>query len=106
TLPVDFEVAGVLGVERALAVTQPADECAAALLAEHVAVRLTPGRERTFDHARESARHPAEQAMAGIEDFIRRVAFGRLGERGGDRQADQDRENEQGSDGAHGYSVA
>src|SRR5207248_1132367 len=42
-LPVDAQVAGIFGVERALAEPQPADEGAAAFLAEHVAVRLAPG---------------------------------------------------------------
>src|SRR5262245_46570693 len=35
-LPVDFQVAGVLGVERALAITKAADERAAALLPKHI----------------------------------------------------------------------
>ena len=77
-LPVDPQVAGVLGVERAFAVAQPADEGAAGFLAEDVAVRQAPLADGLLDHLREPARHAAEKAVAGIEDFARRKpAFAR-----------------------------
>src|SRR5688500_13553805 len=65
--PVDAQVADVLRITRALAVAQSADERAAALLAQHVAVRLAPGGEVALHHTRETARHAAEKSMAGIE---------------------------------------
>src|SRR5207253_8127939 len=46
TLPVDAQVAGVLGVERTLAVTQAGDERAGPFLAEHIAVGQAPLADR------------------------------------------------------------
>src|SRR5947209_16642630 len=77
TLPIDAQVARVLGVERAFAITQAADDRAAAFLPEDVTVGLAPGRKRALDHARKLTRHATEEAVTGIEDFVRRVAFGR-----------------------------
>ena len=70
-LPVDLQIAGILGVEHALAVAQPGDEGAAGLLAEDVAVRQAPVADRLLDDLRQPARHRAEEVVAGVDDFAR-----------------------------------
>jgi len=42
SLPVDPQVAGILGVQRAFTVAQAGDEGAGAFLAEHIAVGQAP----------------------------------------------------------------
>src|ERR1043165_676589 len=82
SLPVNAQVAGVLRIECALAVTQPPNESAPAFLTQDVAVVLAPRGESTFDPRRQPARDTAEEAVPGVENFVRRIALGRLSERG------------------------
>src|SRR5215204_4615143 len=66
-LPEQRPLADVLGIERALAVAQAADERARCLLAENVAVGLAPALDRLLDGQSEPARHGAEEAVTGID---------------------------------------
>src|SRR5262245_59212736 len=72
-LPKDPEVAGVLGVEDAFAVTQPRDHGAAGFLPQHVAVGEPKLATRLLDYLREAPRDGAEETVAGIDDFVRGV---------------------------------
>src|SRR5262249_13062310 len=74
SLPEHPQVAGVLGVERALAVAQPRHEGAAGLLAENVPVRLSPVADRLFDDLREPTRDLAEESVPGTDQVAGRVA--------------------------------
>ena len=60
-LPVDPVAAGILGVERAFAVAQAGNECAAGILAQNVAVRAPLLLERVFDDARQALGDGAEE---------------------------------------------
>src|SRR3954468_7914598 len=100
-LPVHPQVTRVLGVEGAFAIAKSANESAAALLTEDVAVRLPPGGEGALDHAGEAARDAAEEFMAGVEDFIRRIAFGGLRACRRRRQRDEQGQQKGISKGSH-----
>ena len=54
-MPEHLMVTGVLGVERALAIGQAADQRAGSLLAEQIAVWQAVGRKDLFDHGGEAA---------------------------------------------------
>src|SRR3979490_2889057 len=78
-LPVDAQIAGILGVERAFAVAQPGDKGAGAFLAENVAVRQAPLADRALDHRGEAARDVAEKLVPGADQFVGPVVVrGRL----------------------------
>ena len=70
-LPVDPQVAGILGVERAFAVPQSGDKGATAFLAENVAVRQAPLADGAFDHRGEAAGDVAEKPVSGVDQFVR-----------------------------------
>src|SRR5713101_7054423 len=70
TLPIDPQIAGVLGVQRAFAVTQPADESAAGFLAEDVAVVQAPLAHRPLDDLRQAARNPAEELVTRVYQLM------------------------------------
>ena len=76
-LPEHAQIAGILGVERAVAVAQAADEGAAGFLAQNVAVRLPPLAHRFLDDHGEPARDAAEKVMSGIDQFVRRELVAR-----------------------------
>src|ERR1700733_11949861 len=73
-LPVDPQVAGVLGVKRSLAVAEPRDKRARTFFAEDVAVLQAPLADRAFDHRSQTARDIAEELVAGTDQFIRPVS--------------------------------
>src|SRR5437762_3119703 len=73
-LPVDAVDAGVLGVERALAVAQAGYEGAARILAQDVAVGSALFLERVLHHAGKPLADRAEEAVTGLEDLARGVA--------------------------------
>src|SRR5690606_38370941 len=75
-LPIDFQIAGIFGVEGALAVAQTRDEGPRAFLAQDVAVRQAPLADRTFDDGCETPRDVAEEPGSGFEEFIRRIGAG------------------------------
>jgi hypothetical protein len=75
-LPVDLQIAGVLRVERALAVAQTTDEGAACLLSQNIAVGLAPLAEGALDDTGEAAGDSAEEAVAGVEDLVGAVSAG------------------------------
>src|SRR5262249_43545986 len=94
-LPIDPQIAGVLGVERALAIAQSADEGAACLLAEDVAVGLAPLAHRPLDDGCKAAGDAAEEAVTGVDQFARRKSrFGRGRGRRALRTGRDDRETE------------
>src|SRR5262249_4429693 len=70
-LPEHAHVAGILGVERSLAVAQAGHERAAALLPEDVTIGLTPIAHCSLDHARKPAGNRAEELMASVDQFKR-----------------------------------
>ena len=91
-LPEDPQVATILGVESALAVSQTADECTTSFLAEDVTVRLTPLVHGFLDNQSNALRYTAKEVMASIHNFNggvllrRRTRDRRLGLRLGYRQ--------------------
>src|SRR6516165_4058242 len=72
-LPKDPEVAGVLGVEDAFAVTQSGDHGAAGFLSQHVAVGESKLAPRLLHDLREPPRNGAEETVTGIDDFVRGI---------------------------------
>ncbi len=70
-LPVYPLVPSIFGVERAVAVTQAADEGAPSFLAQNVAVRLSPLAARLFDEGSHTLRDAAKEVMAGIDNLAR-----------------------------------
>ena len=68
----DLQVSGIFRTERALAITQAADERPAALFAEHVTVGQTPLADGFLHDGGEAARYAAEKAVPGIDDLVRR----------------------------------
>ena len=68
-LPVDAHIAGILRVERAVAIAQAADKSAAGFFTKDVAVRLPPLIAGLFHERRQAARDAAEKVMAGIDDL-------------------------------------
>src|SRR5207245_8339441 len=78
-LPVDSKIAGILGVQDSLPVTQPRDNRAAGLLAEDISVGKAPLAARFLDDLRQPARNRAEKPMTGVDNFVRGVlpALGR-----------------------------
>ena len=69
-LPVDAYVAGILGIERAVAITQTADKGAAGFFAEDIAVRLPPLIAGFLDQLRQAARDAAEKVVPGVDDLV------------------------------------
>src|SRR5438445_4206574 len=72
-LPKDPEIAGVLGVEDAFAVTQPGDHRAAGFLSQHVALGQSELASRLLHDLREPPRDGAEETVTGIDDFVRGI---------------------------------
>src|SRR6202034_100571 len=68
-LPVDANVAGILGIEGDIAVTQPADEGAAGVFAKDIAVRLAPLIAGVLDQLRKAAGDSAEKVVPGVDDL-------------------------------------
>src|SRR5262249_20244419 len=94
SLPEYAQIAGVLGVERAVAIAQAADKGAAGFLAENIAVRQPPLADRLLDDHSEAAGNAAEKSMPGIDQFVRGEPVGGHGlrrrrgrGRGGGRRA-------------------
>src|SRR5512147_1989317 len=54
TLPVDFEAAGVLGVEGAFAIAKPGNKGAAGFLSQNVAIRPSCAMKGVFHHLGET----------------------------------------------------
>src|SRR4029077_11657952 len=73
-LPIDPQTAGILGVKRALAITQSCHKCAARFLTEDVTVGQAPVADRLFDDLGEAARHGAEEFVAGPAELAGLVA--------------------------------
>src|SRR6516165_6493145 len=71
SLPEYAQIPGVLGVERAVAITQAADKGSAGFLAENIAVRQSPLADRLLDDHSEAAGNAAEKSMPGIDQFVR-----------------------------------
>src|SRR5215813_3837327 len=71
SLPEYSQIAGVLGVERAVPIAQAADKGAAGFLAENIAVRQPPLADRLLDDHSEAAGNAAEKSMPGIDQFVR-----------------------------------
>src|SRR3990172_7713106 len=69
-LPVDFEVAGVAGIERALAIADAGDERAPCVLAKDIAIGAAGALEGIFDGAGKTDRDPAEESVSGLEDLV------------------------------------
>src|ERR1019366_934224 len=96
--PEHAAVAGVLGVELAVAVAQADHEGAAAFLTEYIAVGLTPAADGLLHHLRQSARYRAEEAMPFANDLIglegvpalRRLVLGggKVGAKGDEAQSE------------------
>src|SRR5262249_15070721 len=84
-LPVHPQVAGVLGIQRALAIPQAGDEGARALFAQDIAVRQAPLADRALDNRGESARHIAEKPMPGNHQLVGTVRVGAGSALGGGR---------------------
>src|SRR5262249_16104478 len=76
SLPEYAQIAGVLGVERAVAIAQAADKGAAGFLAENIAVRQPPLADRLLDDHSEAAGNAAEKSMPGIYQFVRGEPLG------------------------------
>src|SRR6187551_1459682 len=68
--PEHAAITGVASIELAIAIAEPDHDGAAALLAEDVAVRLTPLAEGLLDHLREPTRYRAEELVAGSDDLV------------------------------------
>src|SRR5690606_25531975 len=68
-LPEYLVVAGVLRIERALAIGEAADQGAGALLSQHITVGEAVSGEYVLDHRRQPSRCGAEKAMAGLDDL-------------------------------------
>src|SRR5262249_17972438 len=73
SLPVNFEVAGILREKRAFAVAQSSDERGAAFLAKNISVRQSPTAHRFFNHSGEAARHAAKEPVSSIDQLFRLV---------------------------------
>src|SRR5205085_6661978 len=107
TLPVDRQVAGILGVERAFAEAHAGKERTAGFLAQHIAVRLAPLAHRLLDDGGKPARDRTEEPMAGIDEFSRQVGAGwrrwrRLRGQGSGAKAGEEKGNgDVSQDGAH-----
>src|ERR1051326_4967509 len=115
-LPEHLQVARVLRVEDAFAVTHPDHQRAARLLAEYIAVGQAPLAHGLLDDGGKPARDAAEEAVAGSDEFTgqegvgwrslrsRRRLHGRgLGKGGRAVQADEQKQQaEAAEDGAHG----
>ena len=69
-------VAGILGVERALAIGQAADQRAGALLAEQIAIGQAIGGEDLLDDAWPDRRRSRRRTVTGIDDLLRGVFLG------------------------------
>src|ERR1043166_1870162 len=76
-LPEYLQVASILCVEDAFAVTDPDHQRAAGLLAEHVAVGQTPLADGLLDNGGKPARYSAEEAVAGRDEFPGQEGVGR-----------------------------
>src|SRR5258705_4941787 len=72
-LPIDPQIAGVLGIERAFAVSQSGDKRARTFLAKDIAVRQAPLADRAFDDRGEAARYIAEKPVSGADQLVRSV---------------------------------
>jgi hypothetical protein len=70
-LPVDPTVAGILGVQDALPVTQTGDPGAADLLSQDIG--QAPLAARFFDYLSEPARDRAEEPVPRVNDLVRGV---------------------------------
>src|SRR5882724_6609787 len=70
-LPVDPQIAGILGIERAFAVSQSGDKGARTFLAKDIAVRQAPLADRALDHRGQAARYIAEKPVSGADQFVR-----------------------------------
>src|SRR5262249_11582440 len=75
SLPIDPEIAGILGVERAFAVAETGDESAGAFLAEDVTVGQAPLADRALDHRGQAAGDVAEESVPGADQLIRTVSI-------------------------------
>lgn len=69
-------VAGILGVELALAIGKAAHEGTGAFFAKHVAIRQAVSGEDLLNHGSQPTRSFAEELVARIDDFLRRVLLG------------------------------
>src|ERR1700732_1892865 len=81
-LPEHTQIAGVLGVERAVAITQAADKSTAGFFAQNVAVWLSPAADCLFNDHGQTAGDAAKESMAGSDQFVRREPACRLRRRG------------------------
>ena len=73
-MPVDPLGSARAHKERAVTITQPGEEGAAAFLPQHVPGGAARNAERMLDHARQIGRDGAEEAARGVADFIDGVA--------------------------------
>jgi hypothetical protein len=72
-LPVESTVAGILGVQDALPITQTGDPGAADLLSQDISVGQAPLAARFFDDLSKPARDRAEEPVPCFNDLVRGV---------------------------------
>src|SRR6516225_4056605 len=72
-LPVDPTVAGILGVQHPLPVTQTGDPGTAGLLPQDISVGQAPLAARFFDDLSEPVRDPTEKPVPCVNDLVRGV---------------------------------
>ena len=72
-LPVDLQVAGVLGEHRSFAVAQATNKRAATFLAKNVAIRQPPLADGFFDNRGEAAGHAAKKTVTSVDQLVRRI---------------------------------
>ncbi len=73
-VPIDLLRAACAQIQRAVAVAQAGEKCAAAFVAEHVGRGPARLGEGVLDDAGEACRDGAEEAAARLADFVDRVA--------------------------------
>src|SRR5262249_22614261 len=100
SLPEYAQVAGILSVKRAVAITQTADKGAARFFAQNIAVWQSPAADRLFHDHSKPAGYAAKEPMAGVDQFVGRELIGWLWRRGGDgrRRLGRDRLRDCGPD--------